>query len=264
MPPVETRVGHAGYDVQHFRGHDLFAELTGQVSWASMACLAVGGRRLSSKEERWVDAVVSVAAEADPRIWPPKVARLAAARGHALAGLSASLIMMSGSRMGAGTHERVASWLAEVVRDGDGDLGAAVRRWRQSGGGPPPGFGVPFREVDERWPPLDRALGDDVGPHVAMARRVWNEIPDPPRPNISLLASAVLLDVDIPPPAHVPMIGLVLSLPLAANAVEEAGSSDRALWRLPLDRVRDGSPALRRSPRFERRGGSGSSSGSGA
>lgn len=251
VPQVRTHVARAGYTRHAFRGHDLFADLLGQASWTEMAVLAVGGRRLEAREVRWLEAVACALTVADPRIWPPKVSRLAAARGDFLMGLAAAVAAMSGSRVGSGTVDQAAVWLQDLVASGEEDVLAAVSRLRKTSA-LPAGFGVPVREQDERWKPLDGALGDDVGPHVRMARQIHAQVTDPPRPNVSLMTAAVMLDVGLKP-EQMPALGtLMLTLPLGANALEESLQRNRSMQSMPRDHIRDASPKLRRSPRFSR------------
>ena len=252
-PTLPTRVGHAGWSEQQFRGWRLFTDLH-EATWLELNVLALTGRRPEPWVQRVLDAVAVSAAVADPRIWPLKIVRLISAYGSAFFGMAAAYAWQAHANVGASVARPVADLLEEwSTRLAGLDDDELVGRLRAEGAkGRLPGFGVPFREVDERLEALLSRL-DDLdfdGAHVALVRRICRLAPKAElRPNFVLGATAVFLDLGVPVEG-VAMLGMMmLNAAYLANAVEGARQAPEALQRLPDACVEYVGPPPRKSPR---------------
>lgn len=255
-PIIRTRVAHAGHDSQRYRGHDLFRDLLPS-RLSALLVLGITGRRISPDVAELVDDVILCVAVADPRIWPMKIARLASSYGSDVAGLAAPFFAMAEARLGPAPFGPAARGLADLVATvgfdpSDEALEAELGRWFEARRFPA-GFGVPFRERDERCEGLEaslRRLGRWEGEHVRLYRRITETVRRKrwPEPNITLLTAAALLDAGFGPDEIVPIMHVAAIPSFQANAVEEAQLRSPSLRALPLDWIEDRSPPLRRTP----------------
>ena len=254
---LETRVAWAGWDEHRFMGRAVFGDLAGRQSFASLCVLAVTGRAPTAAEVRALDALAGVLSVADPRIWPLKLVRVGSSTGRVLTGLGAGLLAIDSDFIGPWTAGRAAADLVALRARLRRRRGAAVDATIVEHFADRPriiGFGVPFRDVDERVFALRaqvRRLGRSRMPYWSLAERVWATLERERGdvPNIGSAMSAMLLDVNIPA-ALVPTVGVTLTLPtLIANAVEGAAQAPAILRALPAASIDYTGPRARSSPR---------------
>ena len=255
---LATRVGHARWGDNRFRGHSVADELAGTTDLWSLVALAVGHRRLGADECAILDDLATCGCAADPRIWPLKAVRLASAFGRFTPGLVAGLLATDGAHGPSAVRSCAESLLALAAELGeagdDARLEAIVAARLVDPSRPLPGFGVAAREVDERSVTFARCLvrrGVTPGPQwsffvrVEAATRALRGL----SANFGGTMAAILLDLGLAP-AQIPAFVLtVLYASLVANAHEGAEQAPAVLRELPptaIDYV--GSPP-RRSPR---------------
>lgn len=232
---LTTRVGHAGWnDHRHF-GYSVFGELAGTTSISGLIAMAASGRKLPEEDCRLLDDIAVILTVADPRIYPLKLVRLASSYGDPLAGLSAAVAAMQGAIVGPQISMGAAFWLLEM--EDALDLEAAVARSFQERGRIP-GFGVPFRDVDERAIALEkraRETGRDTGKYWVMQERIAGIVRETRglSCNVGLPVAALSLDMGLRP-EHLSSLytGLTINVFLA-NAVEGAAQAPAILRELP-------------------------------
>jgi citrate synthase len=196
---------------------------------------------------------------ADPRIWPLKVVRLASAFGGLVSGLCAGLLATDGSTIGPISLSHSARFVCSIASEVGSSISppaveAAVGRRLAAPDFRFPGFGVPFREQDERVGAVGTCVasrGRAEGYHwrlVSAMSAVLAERKKLPM-NVAGAAGAVLLDLGFDADQIDP-ISLALFFPNHfANAVEGAEQAPVLLQRLPADAVRYDGPEPRPSPR---------------
>ncbi|MGH1345484.1 MAG: hypothetical protein ACRBN8_28225 [Nannocystales bacterium] len=249
---LPTSVGRADRGENQFRGFAVGSQLAGKTEHWSALSLAVGHRCLSQRECEILGDVVVCSLAADPHIWPLKVTRLVSSFGNGVPALAAGMLSTAGGFMGWGTYAPAASFLQSLaalpLAERDTHLDAEVERLHHI-----PGFGVAFREQDERAVALAkcvRSRGYEDGEHwrtlIAADARLQ---PRGAPMNIAAATAAVFLDRGFSP-AQLGALGPVLLLPnYLANAVEGAEQSPQMLQRLPSETIEDRTPAPRLSPR---------------
>lgn len=257
---VHTRVARAIAGEHMFFGYRVGGELAGNESFWSLFSLAIGHRRLSADESGLLDDLNGAQMCGDPRIQPLKLARMVASRGGAVAGCAAGLLMVERSMIGPGCLEHGARLLAtvEAALDGaepsDGAVAAALERTTYATARQLPGFGVPFRDRDERLPALRRCLHargrdglrfvqvHDAVVRVIQARRRLTG-------NASLTAAAMLLDLGFAP-AQCGLVGVALGVTyFLANSLEGAAQQHPALQTMPAQWTRYVGPPPRETRR---------------
>jgi hypothetical protein len=258
---IKTRVAWAGWDDHKFCGHWAFAELMGHESYTGLLALAITGRRLPHDQCVMLDDLAGAMTVAEPRIWGPKAARLAAAFGGTLAACCAATLCLEGSAVGPWTTTRAARNLLalrsalegrrsdpEAVRRETLALLAAQKRLV--------GFGVPFRPYDERLRALARCVEKrerDRLPfwtlQVAMSDALRRE--KGLEPNIGIGTAAVCLDLGLAPDEIAPLAVALNQHLIYASAVEGARQAPAALRHLPDDRIDYVGRPPRKSPRAE-------------
>lgn len=257
---VRTRVAHAGYHEHRFFGHRVFDELAGNESLAGLVALSISGRRLQPDQAALLDDMATVLTVADPRIWPLKVARLAASYGGALEGLAASMLCLDCLYVGGYRNTpAVAHLLQQLAQqlgpqaDDPACVAQAVRAGLLSKKFIP-GFGVPFREKDERVPPLHRCVrrrGRHTLPYWRLQEQVAQLVIDERglHPNMVLGFVAACLDIGFEAD-ELGTLSILMSLHTQlANATEEGRLASQVLRELPASRVGYAGAAPRRSPR---------------
>jgi hypothetical protein len=257
-PVIPTRVAHAGHDSQRFYGRDVHRELLGRTSLAQALLLSVTGQDVDAETAEILTDFSVAATVADPRIWPLRMARHGAAYGNVLGGLSAGMSFMAQARMGPMAFGPIGERLGALGPEaGDETVERAVADWFNRDTFPP-GFGVPFREDDERSRALRARLtekGRGFMPFMRLHDRVVAAARKRSRaaPNFTLTGSATILDMGVPPDC-VAKVALLGSLPsFLANAAEQAASPAPSLQRLGPDFVDDRTPEDRISPRASSR-----------
>ncbi len=257
LPSLPTRVGRADHGGNVFFGHRVEEELIGHETTTSLLVLAVTGRRASEEQVRVLDDVAVVLSSADPRIWLFKATRLATAYGGMLAGMVAGSLCLHRASVGHLT----ASAAAELLRDlraevGDLASGEALERALEARlrTGRLIGFGVPFRDRDERAVALERRLettGRAELPFYRMLRALAPIVRRERRlePNLGGHLAACFLDLGFEPRDVGPLVYALGQHTFLANAVEGARQAPEVLRSLPASRVRYEGAAPRRSPR---------------
>jgi hypothetical protein len=265
-PVIQTSIAQMGDREHLFAGYEVFGELLGEESLMGLLTLSVGLPRLTPGDLTMLEDLATVNALCDSRIWPVKVARLVASYGSALHGFSAGNLMHANSFIGAGPCQRGAEMLQELMRDIGGPEGlndkekvwgcveAIVSRERW------PGFGVPFRVMDERMDALKKHLST----HERSQRPYWRllllgeeHLLRTRKTGVNILGGiyAAMLDMSFSPTQCAWMLVMILQMNFSGPAYEGAQQQAKALRELPSSFVDyQGSPA-RLSPRATQKQG---------
>ena len=250
VEPILTRVAHTGADELRLRGWRVFASLLGNATVAQLVVLGIDGKLLAPDDARLVDDVVAAMSSADPRLWPFKITRLAAAHGVVSYAVAASLVAAEGGMYGSNRLLDTARWLralSELAAPSDADIRHALDGNRS-------GFGVLYRARDERFDALVRQLharGVAERKHAALCTRIVRVAREQlgQEPHAYLAIAAIALDLGLSDRA-VGMLGL---LPFfhdsLANASEGAEQAPASLRELPDACVDYRGPVPRVSPR---------------
>ncbi len=243
---VVTRVARACWDDHRYHGHGL-KELTVDETFLGLTLMAAAGRRPTPEERALLDGLAVATAAADPRIWPLRITRLVAAYGSITAGFVAGQLCTENPAIGPWVTGPAAELLRSAqaaVRGADDDesFDAAATAWlgahRRL-----PGYGVAFREQDERLANV-AALLDRLGraqlPFWRLLQRLSVVVlrERALRPNISMGAAAVLLDMGLAPQQAQALISLSAANTFYANAIEGARQQSKVLQALPVESVR--------------------------
>jgi hypothetical protein len=262
---IVTRVGWADFgDFEHF-GARLYRDVAGRTSFLQLVVFALGAGRLSDADVAVLDDVATCCHVADPRIWPLKIARLAASGGRAVTGHLAACVVLDGDFIGAHAAEAAAELLLSarhavdaVGEEGDeegvgervtGALDELLARHPA-----PPGFGLQARREDERVLALQKCLvarGRADRPYWALATALWAAARRRTglEPNAFGAIAAACLDLGLGPSEIGALTSLLLQPSLLANAFEGARLRSPALARMPDAAITyTGSPP-RESPR---------------
>jgi hypothetical protein len=255
MKPIRTHLGRAGFREYDHHGLRVFRDLAGTTSYLGLIAFSITGRRLSPDDEKVLDDLAVSSHVPEPRVWPMKLTRVAGALGRAMPAYLCGATVLDSDLLGGRVAEDAARLLVELRHavDAGPDREAAIAtfvdtRKRLIG------FGVPYRDVDERVLSLRACLerrgradggwwrlGEDLW-RVAKARR--NLVV-----NIIGGASAALLDLGFDLPHVAPMAAMLLTPTLLANAVEAAAEPAADLLRLPDEAISYVGPAPRKSKR---------------
>jgi hypothetical protein len=256
---IRTRVAlHVAGDNLYF-GHRTIGDLLGGETSTGLMAMAATGRRPTDEERVVLDAIAVVLTSADPRIWPLKLTRLVASYGGTLAGFGAGQLAMEGKSIGpwtAGAAAKELVALREAIGDrlGDSDAVVAAVRDRVERRPRMVGYGVPFRDRDERMEALREQvirLGRDTLPFWTLQTALssgmmhqWGIAP-----NAAIGVSAVLLDLGYTPLQASAVSAFLNQNVFAANAFEAAQQRAPAMQKLPDEAVDYVGPAPRSSPR---------------
>jgi hypothetical protein len=260
IPELPTVVGQVGFGDHRFFGHKIVGDLLGKMGIAEIVWLSIAGKLPTADQVQVLGDCAVIAASADPRGWPFKVARLAASYGTPAQGLAAAFAAGPGSNFGPERFSRAAEIIQALrsrTRDDDPaslrDALADVLR-----GGTEP-FGVPYRNHDERLEGLRRqvhARGRETAPYWSIAERAIELARSEHQlePHFSFGVAAYALDAGMGV-REVHLLGAWLIVPgLLANSAESADQCADVLRRLPSDCVDYRGPAPRMSPRAARAG----------
>jgi hypothetical protein len=263
LPPLPTRVGHAARGENHFFGHAVGRDLAGRETCTGLLALAIGGRQLSPDERSVLDDIAVVMTVADPRIWPLKLARVVSSYGSTLPAMAAANLCIERALIGHWTSGTAAALLVRLRESIHGavDDAAAVRREVESAlasGERWMGFGVPFREHDERVAALRRCLeqkGRVKLPYFRLLDTLAGAMLELKglRPNIGGAVAAACLDLGYAP-REISLLSVALGqADYLANAVEGAAQMPAVLRNLPAEVIRYVGPGPRESPRSRAR-----------
>lgn len=254
VPPIYTGVGHTGIHELHFKGQRVFADLLGATTLAQIIGLGIGGRVLTSDETVALDDIVTAMSSADPRLWPFKITRLAAAGGAASYGIACTLVASEGGIFGSNRLKQCAQFLtnlAEVQESGrltDAQIRDALDTSASS-------FGVLYRNKDERFAALVKqtiARRRHTLPYFDLMQRVValgreRQL----EPHVFLGVAAVALDLGWSPYEVASVALLLLFHDALPNAVEGAAQRSASLQCLPTTSVHYNGPTPRKSPRAQ-------------
>lgn len=255
VPSLVTRVGHASWGDNLFRGRSVDSELAGKLSLWGIVSLSIGGPSLDATDECVLDDISACSLAADPRIWPMKLARLGSAYGRYTTGLFAGMMGSDQAQVGIHAVTGIARLLVELahrlergqgLRDEVDRILAEHSRF--------PGFGVPFREADERVESLRRcveARGRAGRQYWALVSRIEAILSERRRlsPNFAAALGSLLLDLGFSVEQVSPMAAIAVIPNFLANAHEGAQQSPTVLQRLPDHVIEYVGPAPRESPR---------------
>jgi len=255
---LPTRVAHASWGDNRFRGYSVAHDIAGRVGHWSRASLSVGYRTLAPDEEAVVEAMAACMLAGDPRIYPLKTVRLAACFGRVAPGLACGHLVGDGARIGPAVSAPAAQLLLDLAAElGDAPadpesitpIVARYRRQRRRF----PGFGVPFRDRDERLPALRRlveAAGRDGGRYWRLAHALDEVLTQWELPmNPAAAVGAGLLDLGFAVEQIKALVLPIADINYLANAYEGARNPAAALQSLPATRLDYRGPAPRVSPR---------------
>jgi hypothetical protein len=259
LPVVTTKVARAGHDDHRYFGYGAIRDLLGKETYAGVTAMAVCGRRVSREDRQMLDDLSVIMCAADPRIWPLKLTRLLASYGGVLAAFGGGQLCIEGDLIGPWTTRYAAETFVELRRligdRLDDDLfveaemkGLLQRKKRLVG------YGVPFRERDERLDAV-RAEVEKRGWHVRPFWRLQEAFSILVRsernlgPNLGAGVSALLLDMGFTT-EEVPAVTIFINQNcFVANAVEGARQKPAILRALPEHTVTYVGVPPRTSPR---------------
>jgi hypothetical protein len=254
IEPIITHVAHAGWDEHAYFGEKLFEGLAGSTSYSALLGFALNGRRISASDAAALDDAAATLALGDPRIWPLKLTRLGSAYGRVIPGIVVGNLCFDGNAVGPLPFGPAAALLLEIeALETDSEkvdaLTARIARDRRL-----PGFGVPFRDYDERVVALTACMkkrGRDQLPHWKAAEKTWTLLREARNipPNIGSATAAVLLDCGFSPDQIGPLGFALMQSVMLANSYEGAQQAPEVLRRLPDDTIDYVGHAPRISPR---------------
>lgn len=256
---ITTRVGHAAWGENYYFGHAVNRELAGHESYTGLVALAVGGKRLSDDDRAVLDDIAVVMTVADGRIWPLKMTRVIASYGTTLPAIAAANLCIERAMIGHWTSGTAARALVDLEQALGGNLDdtsrvrayvkerlAAGQRWM--------GFGVPFRDHDERVESLTRCLTTRKRQNrryfallSTLAEVLFEE--KGLRPNVGAAVGAACLDLGFSP-VEVSLLSVALGqTDYLSNAWESARDAQEVLRRLPESNVKFVGHTRRDSPK---------------
>lgn len=244
--PIFTRVGTIVDGDNRYFGRSVFAEWSQQTNSASdVLLLALGLPAITDQGREVLRLIALCATSPDARVWPLKLTRLLASRGDPLAGYFGAQLITAGKLMGPGAAVEAARGLAWILAEldddaDDADLAVATRAWCARRGNRFGGFGVPFRDVDERRAGLLRIVGDGPiarGRHWQLHERVVAAM-RPQQPNCVISFAAMLLDIGVAPERAGIAVSVCMAHTFLAHAIEAAvldGATAHDLPRAAID-----------------------------
>lgn len=255
MDEIRTHVGRAlDGDYEHF-GLRVFRDLLGHTSYLGLVAFAISGTRLSREDEELLDDLAVSAHVTEPRVWPIKLTRVVGSMGRTMPAFVSGIVALDSDLVGG----RVANEATRVLTDlynhvnehGETDASIAdfvTSRKRLVG------FGVPFRETDERLDALRAVIarrGRTMGKYWALAQRFWRVVKEKRGVEANIIGgtAAVCLDLGFTEEQASAMAVMLLEPTFLSNAVEGAGQKSAVLQRLPDEAIRYAGAAPRKSPR---------------
>jgi hypothetical protein len=258
---IPTRVAHAEWGDNRLQGHSVKDELAGNETWLGVVVLGVTGRRLGEAERGMLDDLGVVMTVADPRIWPLKLARVAAAYGDTLAGVAAGTLAMDEALIGNWTFGAMAGLLRRLRRAASApdDAPSVEAACRAELGSMRRilGFGVSSRPVDERVEMLRlrvAARGRDRLEYWTLFEQVAAAVMQLKglKPNIASAAAAVCLDLGFDERETAVICAFIGLSDFLPNAAEGAVQMPASLQSLDLASIRYVGPPPRESGRTRR------------
>lgn len=240
MEPIETRIGHILDGDNRFLGRSVFDGWALDLVSPTDALMAVLGVRELGPRQREVARVIAICLMSpDARVWPLKLTRLLASHGEPLVGYFGGQLVSAGKLMGPGTGTGAAqglAWVGAQVGEDPSDetVAQAVAAYRARAGRFS-GFGVPFRDQDERRTAALRLAGD--GPIAA--GRYWRlhlqvvTAMHPLPPNCALTFAAMLLDIGVAAEHVGVAMAALMAHVFLGHALESARQDGARLHTLP-------------------------------
>lgn len=256
---ITTRVGHAAWGENYYFGHAVNAELAGNESYTGLVALAVGEKRLSPEERAVLDDIAVIMTVADGRIWPLKMTRVIASYGTTLPAIAAANLCIERAMIGHWTSGTAARALVDLERALDGNLDNRARieayvKERLAEGQRWMGFGVPFRDHDERVESLTRCLAARNRENLRYFSllSVLSDVLHAEkglRPNVGAAVGAACLDLGFTP-SEVSLLSVALGqTDYLSNAWESARQAREVLRRFPESNVKFVGAPRRQSPK---------------
>lgn len=250
-----TRVGHASWGDNLFRGYSVDTELAGKLGMWGIVSLSIGGPRLDATDEGVLDDIAACSLAADPRIWPMKLARLGSAYGRYTMGLFTGMLGTDQAHVGIYAVTGIARLLLELGQRLDegstleSEVERVLARERRF-----PGFGVPFRDEDERVVSLRRCIearGRAGRRYWSLATRIEAHLSRQRRLSLNFATAlgSLLLDLGFSVEQVSPMSAFAVIPNFLANAFEGAQQRPEALQRLPDQVIAYVGTPPRESPR---------------
>jgi len=240
---LPTRRAHWGHEEHRYGAWDVFGDLSRTESLAGLSAIAASGLRLTAEQQGIVDDAAIAVTLADPRLWPLKAARMIASYGRPTFAATVGSLVPDDSPVGPASVGRAGIVLAELalqlrpLHPGQPKRREAIAQFVESRR-ILPGFGVPFRQIDERRVFFERRV-TDKGRDGLWHWQCWRELVVEVRqqrglePNIAMPIAAALLDAGMPPTSMGPLTQLIMFHMYVSNALEGAEPEQRLLQRAP-------------------------------
>lgn len=256
---LPTRVAIAGLYEDQFCGYPVFSGLLGTISYTGMLLLATGGKKLSIEETEVIDDLAVVLAMADPRIWAPKIARLASCYGNFEVAMSTPFLTLS-KLIGAGTISETVQQLLDIkqlVEEQKAEDDEAIKKIISHYLSKKKliyGLGLSGRPIDQRL----TAFIKSVEKKKLNKRTFWHlqelvsEIGRKERklePNIVMGAAGVFLDFGLDVKQSLQLFQFIILIPYIANASEGSKQAPEILQCLPKEYIEEKMEAPRKSSR---------------
>jgi hypothetical protein len=261
MDPIPTRVGWADFGDYDTYGKRLYRDLAGKTPFLALAAFSLTGKLLDDEDAKVLDDLAVCVHVPEPRVWPVKLARVAATSGTVVTGLVAGASVLDSAYIGV----HAAGAAASVLRE----LAGFVERTAATNGARSEliaqfvasrehlaGFGVQARRVDERVVAMRAALtarGRAGRPFWSLGEELWAAAEKKGLGvNVFGAVAAALSDLDLDPDAVASMLALLLQPSFLAHAHEGTQRRAASLARLPADAIRYVGKAPRTSARAAR------------
>lgn len=260
---IVTRVAHAGRSDHRFLGHSVLRDIAGRESYTGLAALSATGRLITSGDCRVLDDIAAVLTVADPRIYPLKITRLVSSFGGFLPACAASIGYLGNAFIGPRSASLAAEMLVRLKAEIDGhdvDSSHPPEKIRSFANSEQrlAGFGIPFRDFDERLSVLNELIVRRER-HLLPFWKLHQVVVDVVRrtrqlePNVSIGVAAACLDLGFSPEELVPLFTMLNLNTFVANALEGSREPRGNLRRLPVERIEYVGCGVRKSPRAIRR-----------
>ncbi len=243
--PLMTHVGRALWAEHLLFGKNMYRDIV-PLGAVQLLPLFIGGITLPPAEAEVFSRFCVCTCITDPHIWPLKIARLGSSYGRMVPGVVTGALLQESSRIGAAPTSGSAHWLLALIAEVGADPSDAVLFERLehiiTTQKLLPGFGVPFRDVDERVEAVRRVVneaGFENRPHWKLFVRVahWIALNKRIAPNLASATAALLLDLGFAPDDTGTVIFILVLLTQFANAVEGAKQAPRLMRALGEETV---------------------------
>jgi len=256
VDPIRTRVGWADFGDYATHGRRLYRDLAGKTSFVALAVFSITGELVSDADAKLLDHLAICMHVPEPRVWPVKLARVAASGGTVITGLVAGAAVLDSAYIGVHVARAAAAVLRELAGFTEGKAGpdrdAIVERFVASRS-KLAGFGVHARRVDERVVAMRGAVtahGRADRPLWSLGEALWAAAEKKGLGvNVFGAVAAALGDLGLDPDAVASVVALLLQPSFLAHAHEGALQRAASLERLPAEAIRYVGPRPRTSPR---------------